>query len=202
MLKVRQKQMKQNLIRLREKLNGKKYAEREKAITLIALVITIIVLLILAGITIAAVSGDNGILQNAGRAKEETDQRALEEEVKLAVSSNNIEKQTGGVGNLEEKLNKIQGATVTRPAEDTYYVERAGHVVTVYEDGTMEEGKIDIWDGVSKEKPEVDELGNWHIYTTDQMNFFAKYCNNELTEDEKATMPEITDSTTVYLKNV
>lgn len=42
MLKVSQKQMKQNLIRLREKLNVKKYAEREKAITLIALVITIL----------------------------------------------------------------------------------------------------------------------------------------------------------------
>ena len=34
-----------------------------KGITLIALVITIIVLLILAGVTIAALSGDNGILK-------------------------------------------------------------------------------------------------------------------------------------------
>ena len=146
-------------------------------------------------------SGDDGIIINAEKAKEETDQSALEEEVKLALSSNNIEKQTGGVGNLEEKLNKIQGTTVTKPAEDTYYVEREGHEVTVYEDGTMEGEKIDIWDGTSKEKPEVDELGNWHIYTTKQMKFFADYCNGKLTEEEKATMPEITDSTTVYLEN-
>ena len=48
MLKAGQKQMKQSFIGLREKLNVKKYAKREKAITLIALVITIIVLLILA----------------------------------------------------------------------------------------------------------------------------------------------------------
>ena len=44
----------------------------EKGITLVALVITIIVLLILAGVTIAALSGDNGILTNASKAQEET----------------------------------------------------------------------------------------------------------------------------------
>ena len=37
----------------------------EKGITLVALVITIIVLLILAGVTILALSGDNGILNRA-----------------------------------------------------------------------------------------------------------------------------------------
>ena len=182
-------------------LKNKSKILQEKGITLIALVVTIVVLLILAGVSISMLTGDDGIIINAGKAKEETDQSALEEEVKLALSSNNIEKQTGGVGNLEEKLNKIQGATVTKPAEDTYYVEREGHEVTVYEDGTMEGEKIDIWDGTSKDKPEVDELGNWHIYTTGQMKFFADYCNDKLTEEEKATMPEITDSTTVYLEN-
>ena len=181
--------------------NKSKALLEQRGITLITLVVTIVVILILAGVSISMLSGDDGIIINAGKAKEETDQSALEEEVKLAVSSNNIEKQTGGVGNLEEKLNKIQGATVTKPAEDTYYVEREGHEVTVYEDGTMEGEKIDIWDGTSKEKPEVDELGNWHIYTTGQMKFFADYCNDKLTEEEKATMPEITDSTTVYLEN-
>ena len=44
------------------KLNFK--GRREKGITLIALVITIIVLLILAGVTIATLTGDNGILKN------------------------------------------------------------------------------------------------------------------------------------------
>lgn len=40
-----------------------------KGITLIALVITIIVLLILAGITIATLTGDNGIIGKAINAK-------------------------------------------------------------------------------------------------------------------------------------
>ena len=54
-------------------------------ITLIALVITIIVLLILAGVTIATLTGENGILTQAGNAKTETIKAGAEEEVKLAI---------------------------------------------------------------------------------------------------------------------
>ena len=57
---------------------------RNKGITLIALVITIIVLLILAGVTIAALSGDNGILTRAKEAKEKTSQAQKEEEQTLS----------------------------------------------------------------------------------------------------------------------
>ena len=47
--------------------------KQNTGITLIALVITVIILLILAGITISAITGDNGIIGNAGTAKEETE---------------------------------------------------------------------------------------------------------------------------------
>ena len=57
-------------------------------ITLIALVITIIVLLILAGVTIAALSGDNGILTKAKDAKEKTDQAQEDEEKTLSNMEN------------------------------------------------------------------------------------------------------------------
>jgi type II secretory pathway pseudopilin PulG len=43
--------------------------KRKNGITLIALVITIIVLLILAGVTILALFGDNGIINKARRCK-------------------------------------------------------------------------------------------------------------------------------------
>ena len=59
-----------------------------KGITLIALVITIIVLLILAGVTIAALSGDNGILKRATEAKEKTEQAQKEEEKTLSNMEN------------------------------------------------------------------------------------------------------------------
>ena len=56
---------------------------KSKGITLIALVITIIVLLILAGITISALSGDNGILTNATRAALSTELSKYQEELEL-----------------------------------------------------------------------------------------------------------------------
>lgn len=48
-------------------------------------ILNIIVLLILAGVTIAALSGDNGILQRATEAKDKTEKTNLEEKIKLAI---------------------------------------------------------------------------------------------------------------------
>ena len=52
-------------------------------ITLIALVVTIIVLLILAGVSIAMLTGENGILTQAQRAKTETENAAANEAARL-----------------------------------------------------------------------------------------------------------------------
>ena len=79
---------------------------REKGITLIALVITIIILLILAGITIGLVTGDNGILAQATRAKEETTQAQEEENIKLAIMASSIE-DNGYQKFTEENLQKV-----------------------------------------------------------------------------------------------
>ena len=68
----------------KETENIKKKELQSRGITLIALIITIIVLLILASITISALSGDNGILKNAARAKEETEVASEKEQVTLA----------------------------------------------------------------------------------------------------------------------
>jgi len=56
---------------------------RNKGITLIALVVTIIVLLILAGISIAMLTGQNGILNRASEAKEKTRVAQEDENEKL-----------------------------------------------------------------------------------------------------------------------
>lgn len=50
-------------------------------ITLIALIITIIVLLILAGVSIAMLTGQNGILTQAQNAKQATEGAAAKEKV-------------------------------------------------------------------------------------------------------------------------
>ena len=57
-----------------------------KGITLIALVITIIVLLILAGVSIAMLTGQNGILTRATDSNTETIQAEVEEKINLALN--------------------------------------------------------------------------------------------------------------------
>ena len=80
-----------------------KQTKKQKGITLIALVITIIVLLILAAVTINALSGDNGILRRAREAKEKTGASQEEESVKVSVT----EALTQGIGELTtENLKK------------------------------------------------------------------------------------------------
>lgn len=58
---------------------------KEKGITLIALVVTIIVLLILAGVSIAMLTGNNGLLNQAIKAKEETEISSEKEGINLSV---------------------------------------------------------------------------------------------------------------------
>ena len=63
-----------------------KKGKKQGGITLIALVITIIVLLILAAVTINALSGDNGILKRTLEAKKGTNQSTVEEITKLSIN--------------------------------------------------------------------------------------------------------------------
>ena len=65
------------------KIKSKKFRINANGITLIALVITIIVLLILAGVTIATLTGENGILTRVNEAKENTEQAEENELRKL-----------------------------------------------------------------------------------------------------------------------
>ena len=68
----------------------KQNLKENKGITLIALVITIIVLLILAGITIGLVTGDNGILTQAQNAKNMTEKASEEEKIQMAVMGSSL----------------------------------------------------------------------------------------------------------------
>ena len=61
----------------------------KKGITLIAVVITIIVLLILAGISISLVTGDNGILTQSQNAATRTNKASAEEAMGMALMSLN-----------------------------------------------------------------------------------------------------------------
>lgn len=62
-------------------MKNKIIKESQSGITLIALIITIIVLLILSGISVAYLTGDNGILKRGFQAKQVTEEKEVQEEV-------------------------------------------------------------------------------------------------------------------------
>ncbi len=70
--------------------------KKEKGITLVALVITIIVLLILAGVSIATLTGDNGILTKASKAKEETEAASRKEQDDIEEILSTLDDYEGG----------------------------------------------------------------------------------------------------------
>lgn len=119
---------KENTRRKKEKQIVKAH---NKGITLIALVITIIVLLILAGVTIATLAGENGILTNATAAREETRYAKIKEEKDLWELNKLTDEQTGSgtAESREEVINRLyDNGTITKEERDTLL---AGDAITV-----------------------------------------------------------------------
>ena len=93
-----------------------------KGITLIALVVTIIVLLILAGVSIAMLTGNNGILTQGKRAKEEQAHAAVKEGIMLLyneyrtkqeVNSSKVQEETKVASTELVKIAENEGAEGT-----------------------------------------------------------------------------------------
>ena len=114
--------------------------KNQRGITLIALVITIIVLLILAGVAIAMLSGKNGILSNAKDSAKETAISSAKEQIGLIVNEaitdyyknvyvednttgNNASVQKAVVAALNDgekiKEDSYQHITYTKPSTET-----------------------------------------------------------------------------------
>ena len=145
--------MKQNL---KERVNGK------NGITLIALVITIIVLLILAGVTIATLTGDNGILTKAQNAKEKNAQKTVEEQINLAVQASKINEGLVIDKDILEQELTNNGIEITKSENDElpWTVKKDGYVYTISENGEVKEkegiaittGDIEILKGSTEGK--------------------------------------------------
>ena len=92
-------------------MKQKSINKQERGITLLILVITIIILLILAGITINVIIGDNGIIGNAGQAKEKAEianEKEIVEKATVQAMGNN---KYGNIeeDELQEQLNRETG---------------------------------------------------------------------------------------------
>ena len=133
-----------------------------KGITLIALVITIIVLLILAGVTIATLTGDNGILTKAQNSKEKNAQKTVEEQINLAVQASKINEGLVIDKDILEQELTNNGIEITKSENDElpWTVKKDGYVYTISENGEVKEkegiaittGDIEILKGSTKGK--------------------------------------------------
>ena len=143
-------------------MNKIKTRKDTKGITLIALVITIIVLLILAGVSIAMLTGQNGILTQAQNSKTTTEYKSAEEKVKLAIMAARSQSETGALdadkliaeitnnyGGTANKTNNGFPVNATVDGKD-FKVDGDGNITggtTPSPEPTDQEGKVTIEKG-------------------------------------------------------
>lgn len=128
--------------------------ESKKGITLVALVITIVVLLILAGVSINLVVGNQGILTKTKKADEDAKQAAIKEQIDLALTNYQIEKiandnlnfkdymedeEQSGIKNLEvidenpsenvQLIGRIDGRIIIMKTDGSYVLTKGDNLV-------------------------------------------------------------------------
>ena len=156
--------------------NKKKVLKREKGITLIALVITIIVLLILAGVSIAMLTGDNGIITQAKLAKEKTEEAKIKEEQQLESilnkitsevpseegynESKNVNSPKVATGMIPIKYNGTDWVVCSKEDPEWYNYDNTKKWANIMlSDGTYKEGKVQEGQIVKE-----NELGSMYVW--------------------------------------
>ena len=155
--------------------------KQNTGITLIALVITIIVLLILAGVTIATLTGDNGLFEKSSKAKIESEIASVKEQAQLDISNYVAEKLEIGEDSTVNTPRKVQEILdeANQNNENKYY---AGYTQTgvktpngyevPYEELYTAEGVTDV--SVSNYGDKVDYVSKgdssliWRIFYDDE----------------------------------
>ena len=154
----------------------KRTFKNENAITLIALVITIIVLLILAGVSISMLTGDNGILTQAKEAKEKTEEAKRKEEQQLQSLLNKITSEVPSeegfnanknvnspkvtTGMIPVKYNGTDWVVCSKEDPEWYSYDNTKKWANVMlSDGTYKEGKVQEGQVVKE-----NELGSMYVW--------------------------------------
>ena len=144
--------------------------KNSKGITLIALVITIIVLLVLAGATLAMISGENGILKKVVQAKESTQKASVEERIGLAIQSaiavdyNKHGKITRETLISELEKNDLLEENLEEIEDGKWVLSKNGEEYLIYSDGELQikKGKLPL---EYKELEYIESTGTQYIDT-------------------------------------
>ena len=154
-----------------------KIRRANKGITLIALVITIIVLLILAGVSIAMLTGENGVLTKATEAKEQTEISQEKEEIAMAYAAakaNKVEQVANDVtaSELQGELTKLNSTGVADDS-DGLKVTFGERVYTI----DQETGKISGPEGAEPPEENTAENPEYWEKTTKTDNEWYSYAD-------------------------
>lgn len=166
----------------RERINRK--LKNKKGITLIALVVTIVVLLILAGVSVSVVADKNGIIQNSQETKEQTRAAMVEKERDLWKLEGEIYQSDSEKETLEKVLERLEKEnTITKEEKqailETGEVTIAGKTI-IFIDGTI------VACGNEEDSADGSFLGNTSIKRGDieQINIITAL-NGHDANDEK-----------------
>ncbi|MBR1802917.1 MAG: hypothetical protein IJ777_02975 [Clostridia bacterium] len=158
----------------------------EKGITLIALIVTIIILLILAGVTINAVFGEHGIIKRGEEAQETTTVASEDEAIRLALISCKATGESVTARQLEEELKNSNNSVTVISYNDNLYatftdtnhiyeIDKAGNITSVsaianieFDEASLYKINLPAW------KPWEALRGYIPIYTVEQ---YQKICS-------------------------
>ncbi|MBR3002146.1 MAG: type II secretion system protein [Clostridia bacterium] len=184
---------------MKEQKKSKNRLKQNKGITLIALVITIVVLLILAGVTINAITGIENVMEKAQEAKNKTDEAMVIEEFVMAWNSceseyleaitpnsslyksdfftienlNKYLKAKGTVQNLSYMDNTTSTAIYHRKEDNAKYrifIEKGGNIFCKQETMASKITPENYGDKVNYSSP--NGVNDWKIFYNDGINIF------------------------------
>lgn len=157
-------------------MKNKKKLRFSEGITLIALVVTIIILLILAGVTINLVLGENGILSKTKKAKEEQVISAEKEQISIAYSAcqtelANADEKIVTADAMQVELIKNKNDTTTDSEDEDGYLLYVTFNNTNHDYTVTEEGKIEYIPKENADTSEIDKkLVTQNINYQDSLN--------------------------------
>ena len=125
----------QKKLKNQKNLGGKIMLKNKKGITLIALVVTIVVLLILAGVTISLLLDENGIIAKSKDARTETRVSQIEDEVGMWKQHNFINKESN---QAQESADTMLASLISRKLLTEDEIDREQELITIKKkDGTI-----------------------------------------------------------------
>ena len=165
-----------------------KNISEQSGITLVALVVTIIILLILAGITVASLTGNNGLIGKSGEAKNATEEAAIKEDLEINVLASYkkaninydlLNSKLSNINGLKYKNNSISDTNKITKLPD--WVDIKGYKFDILEDGTIEKrpdyeklrsmyGTVLNGYNAGKDLDETKKVDSWRLFYVDEEN--------------------------------